>query len=615
MGSFYLRKSVRAGPFRFNLSKSGIGVSAGVPGFRIGTGPRGNYIHAGRGGVYYRASLGAVRSHAHAHPVHARPERVPVWVPPAGGDVPMADVTGASALELAPSGRGDIVAQLNTAARRPRYARWATIALIIIAFVKPPIGLIVALVCVPGVVWLAIREQARRSVVAFFDVNDEAAEWFERVVAACEGAAMMKRIWRINASGNVRTTHQYKVNAGASQLVARTDVAFSRSGPKVLKTNIVVPTLRSGKDSLHFLPDRLLVSQGRKFSDVTYDALTALVSDGRFIENEGVPRDATQVDTTWRYANVKGGPDRRFKNNRQLPVLAYSNLELSSSAGLNWLLQGSKSQGFVSLKQTIVHAPASLGVESEPALDEEAAASTASSSEAGISRYRDVVEVPDDAGAGEAVEGTRATVVPRVPRTDAERDQLLGAKPPAWQYLLFASLLLAGRERLEPKWRDHQLAFSKTHGRKLSDRAALDKVEAALEEAPTVASQITGLLGSAALEPVFGAGEKADPAMIEHLCDRFIGLYEQMLDWSAELRSTVVSTQMQPLFDAASHSLDTAIVRVREFIDDGVAELDSVDERLRSDEPVNLVLALTLEVDDDVAAKLQEELAAARTKI
>ena len=32
---FYIRKSVKAGPFRFNLSKSGLGVSTGVPGFRI----------------------------------------------------------------------------------------------------------------------------------------------------------------------------------------------------------------------------------------------------------------------------------------------------------------------------------------------------------------------------------------------------------------------------------------------------------------------------------------------------------------------------------------------------------------------------------------------------
>src|SRR6266576_6493104 len=53
----YLRKSVRVGPLRFNLSGSGIGVSCGIPGLRIGTGPRGNYIHAGRGGIYYRKTF------------------------------------------------------------------------------------------------------------------------------------------------------------------------------------------------------------------------------------------------------------------------------------------------------------------------------------------------------------------------------------------------------------------------------------------------------------------------------------------------------------------------------------------------------------------------------
>src|SRR4051812_2780117 len=54
---FYLRKSVSVGPFRFNLSQSGVGVSAGFRGFRVGTGPRGNYLHMGRGGLYFRTTL------------------------------------------------------------------------------------------------------------------------------------------------------------------------------------------------------------------------------------------------------------------------------------------------------------------------------------------------------------------------------------------------------------------------------------------------------------------------------------------------------------------------------------------------------------------------------
>ena len=55
--AWYLRKSLKVGPIRFNLSKSGIGTSVGVKGLRIGSGPRGKYFHAGREGLYFRQSL------------------------------------------------------------------------------------------------------------------------------------------------------------------------------------------------------------------------------------------------------------------------------------------------------------------------------------------------------------------------------------------------------------------------------------------------------------------------------------------------------------------------------------------------------------------------------
>jgi hypothetical protein len=56
MGLF-LRKSFRAGPVRFNISKSGIGMSTGVKGLRLGTGPRGAYVAGGRGALRFRQSL------------------------------------------------------------------------------------------------------------------------------------------------------------------------------------------------------------------------------------------------------------------------------------------------------------------------------------------------------------------------------------------------------------------------------------------------------------------------------------------------------------------------------------------------------------------------------
>ena len=78
---FYFRKSIRVGPLRFNLSKSGIGVSAGVRGFRVGTGPRGNYVHMGVGGLYYRSTLPSSSPPASRPPVPATFEQPTTHAP------------------------------------------------------------------------------------------------------------------------------------------------------------------------------------------------------------------------------------------------------------------------------------------------------------------------------------------------------------------------------------------------------------------------------------------------------------------------------------------------------------------------------------------------------
>jgi hypothetical protein len=61
MGLF-VRKSVKVGPLRFNVSKRGLGVSAGVKGLRVGIDSRGKtYIAGGRGGIYFRQNIGQAR--------------------------------------------------------------------------------------------------------------------------------------------------------------------------------------------------------------------------------------------------------------------------------------------------------------------------------------------------------------------------------------------------------------------------------------------------------------------------------------------------------------------------------------------------------------------------
>lgn len=337
---FYVRKSLKAGPFRFNLSKSGLGVSVGVPGFRVGSGPRGNYVRIGAGGVHYQASLGSsgrTRVPVGTTPVSPAPYTV------SASAVLMEDVTGADVRQLEPTGPGDLVQQLQTASKRHRIAWWTALAAFAVGAMIMPYGWILWVLAVPGVWWLALRDRARTSVVVFYDVDDGAQAKFQALIDADEHLKTVSGRWRIVQSGAVGGGYQHKVNAGASSLVRREPVIAGTKPPRELVANITVPSWTAGRTTLYFLPDRILLKEGRDYTDVGYDTLRVADSHTRFIESPGnVLRDTVQVGTTWQYVNKGGGPDRRFANNRMLPIVQYGEVELTNQRGFRWQLQVSR---------------------------------------------------------------------------------------------------------------------------------------------------------------------------------------------------------------------------------------------------------------------------------
>ncbi|MET9338215.1 DUF4236 domain-containing protein [Nonomuraea sp. NPDC003804] len=332
---FYVRTSLKAGPFRFTLSSAGFGVSAGVPGFRVGMGPRGNYVRMGAGTISYRTTLPRPAAHQAIPQPHLPPA-------PPGPGITMHDVTGAAIQNLVATDASDIVRQLQAAARRWPLWPFALAVFVLIGLTIGGWGLLIILISAPAVIWLAFRDRAARSVVVMYDVNDEAAQRFAHIVQAITALQNARRLWHIAAAGAVTTTYQYKVNSGASKLLQRHPAALTLTGPRCLVTNVAVPTLTAGRRSVHFLPDRVLLQEGKHFADIPYQHLHVTTSTTRFIETGPLPADGHVVDSTWRYVNVKGGPDRRFKNNAQLPVLLYGRLVLQSTTGLNLVWDASQ---------------------------------------------------------------------------------------------------------------------------------------------------------------------------------------------------------------------------------------------------------------------------------
>lgn len=335
--SFYLRKTVSVGPFRFNLSGSGVGVSAGMKGFRVGTGPRGNYVHLGRGGVYYRhtvpASQPAPRSLPQSNPA-------------------MQEIESGAASLIVDASSEDLLTELRAKRRKLALQPFAIAGAVLLLMLGLSTGsgwatLFFASIGLALILVAARRDRIAKTTVILYELEPPVEEAFRRFNEWAQALARAGRTWHVAASARVSDR---KYHAGASDLVERRVAIPHTAAPPLVTTNIPVLSIGAGRQTLYFLPDRLLVYDAHGIGAVSYRTLEIVASRTRFIEDGYVPSDAQVVDSTWQYTNKSGGPDRRFRDNRRLPVCLYDELSFRTPTGLNESFQISRSgvaEGFV----------------------------------------------------------------------------------------------------------------------------------------------------------------------------------------------------------------------------------------------------------------------------
>lgn len=233
----YIRKSLGTiGPVRFNLSKSGIGMSAGVRGARIGIGPRGAYLAGGRGGLYHRQFLntGSTRSSSTVPVTNLKPSRSEAseeqgersMAPrPSGYGLPPITLGLIAALVLPqawPVGLVLLAGALWLGGRRGRKNRWSAAhdALLLKLTARPDEGLLsqisASLVSSPFTPseWQARHQQIYRGVFADSvadGLDEEERRWLASVAAtldiqdekAIRTEVLRVLLWRLMMDGCV----------------------------------------------------------------------------------------------------------------------------------------------------------------------------------------------------------------------------------------------------------------------------------------------------------------------------------------------------------------------------------------------------------------------------
>lgn len=326
MGLRY-RKSINlGGGFRINLSKSGVGYSWGVKGYRVTKTANGRVRTTASipgTGLSYVSERGGKKKKQEPQPVQQ----------------PVATY-GAETYENANAGQisSAAVADILKAARKTSVLNVVLIICAILFFggsSESLFSLIGTVACVALLVY--VRTQGTVELEYSLDDDETQALWNSRM-SKLSAVASSEKLWRVVESAKVA---DQKKSGGATRALRRVPCKAAYKLPFPFRSNVNPVAFVSGKEKLYFLPDMVLIKQGLKLGALTYDDFSYKFGASSFIEDEKVPGDATVIGQTWKYVNKSGGPDNRFKDNRQIPVCRYGTLE-AVGAGLNTVIMFSK---------------------------------------------------------------------------------------------------------------------------------------------------------------------------------------------------------------------------------------------------------------------------------
>ncbi len=347
--SWYFRKSVRVGAFRVNLSKRGVGVSAGVRGLRIGIDARGRgYVHAGAGGVSVRHTLssGGSLTGRGQQPVS------PVSLPSTHRQTHEGfSEHGSSPTDLAHDAVSQAIERASRIVRFTPFAIAGFLAICILSIILVAwalehsassserilrLALPVVMVSMGAtLIGYALRSDSQRRIPIEYSLSSYAKSRWDRFTQAIE--EIDRGTLKVIKAGARVTNPKY--HSGASTVIDARRLRFLRDvGLHMVDSNIMIPGFCPlPGTTYHFLPDRLVISGSHGCGSVSYSDISFDCGTSRIIE-ESPPNDGQVVAQTWRYTNKDGGPDRRFASNPQIPIVEYSTVRIGTSSGMDHAL-------------------------------------------------------------------------------------------------------------------------------------------------------------------------------------------------------------------------------------------------------------------------------------
>lgn len=318
------RKSINlGGGFRINVSKSGVGYSWGIPGYRV--------TKTSKGKVRKTVGIpGTGISSVEENSKNTHEKRKSYNESKQVNIDNLKDIDSADISQIQCAQYSDVISTLTKTTKYNYYTNiliWTGILIFI--------NKIFCTTFILGILLKIFVHKFGKVKFEYF-IEDDLLEIYKKKIDTWFILNTNKNLWQVIQEGKVSDK---KYNAGANRVINRKAIRVTKKLPFYISTNIEPICLQLRKETLLILPDKILIVRDHAIGVVDYSSIRISSSQVNFVEDESVPSDAEIVGQTWKYVNKNGTPDKRFKDNKQLSICLYGVVYISSIGGLNIELQ------------------------------------------------------------------------------------------------------------------------------------------------------------------------------------------------------------------------------------------------------------------------------------
>ena len=359
MGVRFRRRLTLFPGVTLNFSKSGISTTFGVPGASVNVGKDGVFFNAGipGTGIYTRTKVGDPFSKNDQSPDDNSKSNIEYFQPLSEGEIKSASNDSITSEGLkglketffaALQEENTLKAELKSANEyafkaQKRFNRFKLIPFAKHIF-KNGFNSRKNDLTEKNDIVAELKEQlALCKVELNLELNDDYKSIYSDFKSAFENLLKCEFIWDLVTQLNV---DRYSTRSAAYQSVERKKVKFGYKNISFINAKYDAFFLQNANGADLFIYPGFVVLYTNKedFGLIDFKELNIDYLYQRFIEEEKIPSDSQIIDRTWAKVNKDGSRDLRFKNNYQIPVLAYAKLHLNSVRGLNELYMFSNSE-------------------------------------------------------------------------------------------------------------------------------------------------------------------------------------------------------------------------------------------------------------------------------